>query len=139
MRRSFATALLVAGFALSGCSVPSNAPTEYDAQTEENFLLGGTKSAPEAGDYDPDAPTDVTTVPTSECQCRYDWIVEHIPYDSDQRHNDPAFADYDGPTFESLDDDAGAGDALPKNILDDLAEACPPGEAPATSTTAEGD
>ncbi len=136
MRRSFATVALLGGLVLGGCKVPSNAPNRYDEQTKDNFVLGCTKSAPEASDFDDES--DATTVPQSNCECRYGWITENIPYDSDQRDNDEAFADYDGPTFESLDTDAGAGDALPKNILDDLEKACPLGSAPVSTTTTGG-
>lgn len=137
MRRSFATAALFGALVLGGCSVPSNAPDAYNEQTKSNFVLGCSKSAPEASDFSDDS--DTTTVPQDNCECRYEWITENIPYDSEQRDNDPAFADYDGPTFESLDDDAGSGEALPKNILDALEEECPLGSAPAsTTTTTEG-
>lgn len=137
MRRSFAVAVVLGAVALGGCSVPSNAPEGYDDQTQSNFVLGCTQSAPEASDYNEDS--DTTNVPTDNCECRYTWITENIPYDSDQRDNDPAFADYDGPTFESLDDDAGNGDALPKNILDELEKECPlEGAAPSSTTTTGG-
>lgn len=133
MRRSFATAALLGALVLGGCSVPSNAPDAYNEQTRSNFVLGCSKSAPEADDYDDES--DATTVPQDNCECRYEWITENIPYDSEQRDNDEAFAGYDGPTFESLDEKAGSGEALPKNILDQLQEECPLGSAPASTTT----
>ena len=120
--------------ALTGCGVPSNAPSAYDEQVEANFLLGCTGDVPET-----DGST-TTLASDDQCGCAYDVFVAMVPYDDDARDQEQ-FAGYpaDAPTFRdvdgNVDGDPEEFNKLPQDVRDALA-ACEDGGAPTTSDTA---
>jgi hypothetical protein len=121
--------LRVAGVALAlaavvaGCSTPSNNPTDYDDTTKSNYVQGCTQ----------DAVIGTSTTVLGEglsqetCECAYDWIVQNVPFDE----------------FKDLDDQlADDPNAVPANINDGIADACPGFAASGSAgptTTAAGD
>lgn len=132
MRRALTAALLALTLsAIAGCGVPSNSPKAYGTQTEDNFMAGCEVSRENKDDPAPEPPA----VPASDCQCRYDWFVENVPYNSTQQENDKKFADYDGPTFTEINDKVSKGEAVDQNVLDQLNKACPSASADEASTT----
>lgn len=69
-RRAGLGAAAVAGLlALAGCTQPSNAPTEYNATTQSNFMAGCT------GTY---AGSGTTLAPSGTCECMYTVVTSNL-------------------------------------------------------------
>jgi hypothetical protein len=124
-------ALLVGIVALAGCSVPSNTPESYDAESVEDFFLAGCQGGDAEGEIDPiEVDGSTTTLAGADaCRCAFEVFRERVPYDDAAREADPEkFANYGGPTFVELDGDAGSDpaaalDSIPAEIRAEI-EAC---------------
>ncbi len=117
---------------LGGCSVPSNAPDAYDAQVQEDFVLGCT------GDVGEVDGTTTTLASTSVCECSYQVYVDNVPYNDDAAGQPPFVGVWpeDAPVFTSLDSDLASDqnaiEKLPQPVRDKLDE-CAGGPTPAAS------
>lgn len=131
-RSAIGVVLVLALFGLAACSAPSNAPADYDALTESNFMDGCTAESP------PPETTSLGSGATQKyCQCAYNWFVDNVPYDT---ANPDVYA---GATFKSLSSKLGDSPAdMPEAIKNDLATACgtsaDPKTAPTTTPTTVG-
>ena len=116
--------LVVALVGLGACKAPSNAPSDYDALTEENFIDGCTAESP------PPDTTDLGTGASPEyCQCVYNWYVNNLPYSEGN-------GSYDNSTFKGLNSSLSKEpEGLPQSIKDAVGESCGTSEASKTPGT----
>ena len=101
-RLSLLAAVLLGAGLLSACSEPSNAPTEFNDQTQANFIATCTGNWEGSG---------TTLAQTDTCQCAYDAVVAE-------------YADnFAG--FQELDNQLRSNpEAMPQNLKDAFAQ-CP--------------
>jgi len=128
--------LLLAVVALTGCK-QDNTPTAYDDLTKANFIEGCT------GIY-VDSNGSTSTIADRQgasngtCECAYDWFTKNVPYNTDAKNGDPAFAGYEGKTFVELNQELKTSpDKFPSEITAALTQTCPGfGGSASTPTTA---
>ena len=104
--------LVVSLAAVVGCAVPSNTPEGYDGSVEEFFMDGCQGGGPT--DDTPPIEVDGPVPPLAsrdECACAFGVLRERVPYNDKAKDEDERFADYDGPTFIEIDDEAGGDPA----------------------------
>lgn len=131
-RSAIGVVLVLALFGLAACSAPSNAPSDYDALTESNFMDGCTAVSP---------PPDTTSLGTGAsqayCQCAYNWFVDNVPYDTGNPET------FDGTTFKSLssklgDSPADMPEAIQTGLANDCGTSAEPKDPPTTTPTTVG-
>ena len=134
-RRALSLVTIAFGLlALAGCADPPNAPTEFDAQVQENFVAVCT------GDWEG---SETTLAPRDTCTCAYEVLVERYEGDFE--------------AFAQLDQDLRSDQsAFPADLEAEMSSRCPgwggsggreqvtpgsvpgPVPVPATGTTVDG-
>jgi len=129
--------VLGAAIGLTGCQV-TNTPENYVTESQgtvvqTNFVDACTGNIPS------ESSTTTVIAPKSKCECMYQIFVNNVPFDDNDKKNNPKYANWgDSPTFTSLENDLrtdpGAINKLPQDIQDMLRNDC--GEQQTVGTVA---